>query len=452
MQRIAFISEHASPLALLGGADGGGQNVYVGHLARELARLGYLVDIYTRRDDPDLAQVVDWRVGVRVIHIDAGPAYPLPKESLLPHVPQFTQSVAHFIQGASLHYALVHAHFFMSGMVAQQLKQRFGLPYVITFHALGRVCGRCQGGVDGFPDARCTIEEDLMSDADCVIAECEQDRNDMLTLYAAEPSRLAVVPCGFDPDEFWPVRESARATLGLPQRDFIVLQLGSMVPRKGVDNVLRALRLLREEHRLFARLLVVGGEGGADPMATPEIRRLGQLAHTLCIDDQVSFIGAQPRHRLRDYYSAADVFVTTPWYEPFGMTSLEAMACATPVIGSAVGGILSTVLDQQTGFLVPPNDPAELASRLARLQRDPALAQRMGWTGLRRANRHFTWGRVAMQVASVYRSVLARVPIAEVMPCTDMRIPRALDGSPTDQPIDGSDERPALDTAATSIL
>jgi glycosyltransferase involved in cell wall biosynthesis len=408
MQRIAFISEHASPLAPLGGADGGGQNVYVGNLARELGRLGYLVDIYTRRDEPGAPQIVDWCAGVRVIRIDAGPARVLPKEALLTFMPQFSQAIQRFMRTAALRYALAHAHFFMSGMVAKELKRRLGLPYVITFHALGRVRRLYQGDADGFPDTRFAIEEALMRDADCVIAECEQDRCDMLALYGAPAARLAVVPCGFDPDEFWPVRATARATLGLPERDFIVLQLGRMVPRKGVDNVLRGLRHLLDEQRIVARLLVVGGEGGADPMATPEIWRLAQLARALGIDDQVSFTGAQPRQRLREYYSAANVFVTTPWYEPFGITPLEAMACATPVVGSAVGGILSTVLDRQTGFLVPPNNPEALAAPLAQLQRDPALAQRMGWTGLRRAHRHFTWGRVAMQVASVYRSVLSR--------------------------------------------
>ncbi len=407
MQRIAFISEHASPLASLGGVDGGGQNVYVGNLARELGRLGYLVDVYTRRDDAAAPEVVDWRPGVRVVSVDAGPARPLPKEALLPYMPEFAQAMLRFLQRSGLRYALAHANFFLSGLVAQQLKRDLGLPYVITFHALGRVRRLCQGAADGFPDARFALEEALMRDANCVIAECEQDRRDMLALYDGAPARLAVVPCGFDPDEFWPVRSTARATLGLPEGDFIVLQLGRMVPRKGIDNVLRALRLLRDGHRVAARLLVVGGEGGAGPMATPEIQRLAGLARTLGVDGQVSFTGAQPRHRLREYYSAADVFVTTPWYEPFGITPLEAMACATPVIGSAVGGLLSTVLDGQTGFLVPPNDPAALAAQLARLQRDPLLAQRMGWTGLRRAQRHFTWERVAMQVASVYRSVLA---------------------------------------------
>lgn len=417
MQRIAFISEHASPLAALGGTDSGGQNVYVGNLARELARLGYQVDVYTRRDHRQSPQVVEWRPGVRVIHVDAGPLRPLPKEQLLPYMAEFGHAMLRFMRGAGVFYELVHANFFMSGMVAQQLKRLVGLPYVITFHALGRVRRLCQGQADGFPDTRFAIEEALMRDADCVIAECEQDERDMVELYDGGPSRLAVVPCGFDPDEFWPVRESARAKLGLDEAEFIVLQLGRMVPRKGVDNVIRAVSVLREQHRVQARLLVVGGETQrADPMQTPEIRRLAALAAQLDIAGQVNFTGAQPRQALRDYYSAADVFVTTPWYEPFGITPLEAMACATPVIGSAVGGIRSTVLDHKSGFLVPPHDPEALAARLAQLQRDPALAQRMGWTGLRRVHRHFTWRRVAMQVASVYRSVLAHHALREGQP------------------------------------
>lgn len=408
MQRIAFISEHASPLAALGGTDSGGQNVYVGNLARELARLGYQVDVFTRRDHGESPQVVEWHPGVRVMHVDAGPSRPLPKEQLLPYMADFGHAMLRLMRSAGLFYDLVHANFFMSGMVAQQLKRLVGTPYVITFHALGRVRRLCQGQADGFPDTRFGIEEALMRDADCVIAECEQDERDMVELYDGGPSRLAVVPCGFDPDEFWPVRESARQKLGLDEAEFIVLQLGRMVPRKGVDNVIRAMSVLREQHGVQARLLVVGGEAQcADPLETPELRRLAALAGQLGIGEQVDFTGAQQRNRLRDYYSAADVFVTTPWYEPFGITPLEAMACATPVIGSAVGGIRSTVLDNKSGFLVPPHDPAALAARLAQLQRDPALAQRMGWTGLRRVHRHFTWRRVAMQVASVYRLVLA---------------------------------------------
>lgn len=417
MQRIAFISEHASPLALPGGVDSGGQNVYVGHLARELARLGYRVDVFTRREHPDQPEVVEWRSGVRVIHVTAGPLRVLPKEQLLPYMAEFGHAMLRFMRNEHLMYSLAHANFFLSGMVAQQLKRLIGLPYVITFHALGRVRRLAQGQADGFPDARFAIEEALMRDADCVIAECEQDEQDMRELYDAAHVRRTIIPCGFDPDEFWPVRDGARARLALPESAFVVLQLGRMVPRKGIDNVIRSLPVLQQAHGISARLVVVGGDPGkADSMDTPEVRRLAALAERLGVPQQVSFTGAQPRHRLREYYSAADVFVTTPWYEPFGITPLEAMACATPVVGSAVGGIRTTVVHGKTGFLVPPNDPAALAARLAELQRDKRLAERLGWTGLRRAQRHFTWSRVALQVAALYRAVLTRQALRMASP------------------------------------
>lgn len=411
MQRIALISEHASPLAAPGGIDSGGQNVYVSHLARELSRLGYGVDVYTRRDAPGLPLVTEWHPHVRVIHVPAGPAIWQPKERLLPYMKSFAEFMQSFMRHERLVYQLAHANFFMSGMVALQLKLALGLPFVITFHALGRVRRLSQGEADSFPDERFGIEETLMHEAACVIAECEQDKQDMCSFYQARPANIDIVPCGFDPEEFWPVRDSARRLLGVSESEFVILQLGRMVPRKGIDNVLRALPLLRDRYRLSARLLVVGGDAAMTDAAwrgtaaSPELLRLRELAMTLGVDDQVDFAGGQPRSVLRQYYSAADVFVTTPWYEPFGITPLEAMACATPVIGSAVGGIRSTVVDGQTGYLVPPKDPEALAKKILHLQHNPLLARRLGWNGLRRVHQYFTWRRVALQLASVYESV-----------------------------------------------
>ena len=413
MQKIALISEHASPLAAPGCIDSGGQNVYVSHLARELAQLGYGVDVYTRRDAPDLPLVTEWHPGVRVIHVPAGPAIWKPKERLLPYMKLFADFMQSFMRHERLSYQLAHANFFMSGMVALQLKLVLGLPFVITFHALGRVRRLCQGEADSFPDERFSIEETLMQEAACVIAECEQDQQDMCSFYPARSSNIEIVPCGFDPEEFWPVRDSARRLLGVSESEFVILQLGRMVPRKGIDNVLRTLPLLRDRYRLPVRLLIVGGDAPMIDSAwrgaggSSELLRLRELSMTLGVDDQVDFTGGQPRSVLRQYYSAADVFVTTPWYEPFGITPLEAMACATPVIGSAVGGIRSTVIDGQTGYLVPPKDPESLARKIVLLQRDPLLARRMGWNGLRRVHQHFTWKRVALQLASVYESVLS---------------------------------------------
>lgn len=413
-RRIALVSDHASPLAAPGSIDCGGQNVYVAHLARELALAGHQVDVFTRRDAIGQKQVVPWHEGVRVVNVPAGPAHHVPKEQMLPHVEAFARFVTRFARHQPAPYDIVHANFFMSGMVARHLKQALGIPFVITFHALGQVRRLAQGAADAFPPARLRIESALMQQADRIIAECSQDRQDMERLYGASPARIAVAPCGFDPDELWPMdRDAARGLLGLERARFTVLQLGRIVPRKGVDTVIEATALLRDRHGIDARLLIVGGDMGQDMAGrlrgagrdAPELARLQALAHGLGAD--VHFVGQQPRDALRHYYGAADVFVTTPWYEPFGITPVEAMACARPVIGAEVGGIKSTVLDGSTGYLVPSRDPQAVAERLATLQRNPGLARAMGEAGLRRAGLHYTWRIVARQVAAVYGAVLA---------------------------------------------
>ncbi|HEY2157901.1 MAG TPA: glycosyltransferase, partial [Isosphaeraceae bacterium] len=399
----------ASPLALLGGVDAGGQNVYVGQLARLLARLGYEVDVFTRRDRPDLPDFVAWADGARIIHVPAGPAEPIRKEELLPFMGDFTAFALRCCQRGR-GYDLIHANFFMSALVAADVKRVAGVPFVVTFHALGRVRKRHQGGADAFPDERLAIEDRVVREADRVIAECPQDEDDLIDLYDADPDRLVTIPCGFDPAEFWPVGKArARAKLGLDPGERVVLQLGRMVPRKGVDNVIRGLARLWARHRIAARLLVVGGESAEpDLRITPEIGRLMEVARGEGIDDAVTFVGSRGRDVLRYYYSAADVFVTTPWYEPFGITPLEAAACGTPVIGAEVGGIKTTVADGETGYLVPPNDPDALADRLARLFRRPELVQLLGRQALRRTNALFTWEKVAVAVSRVYDEVPGR--------------------------------------------
>jgi D-inositol-3-phosphate glycosyltransferase len=255
--------------------------------------------------------------------------------------------------------------------------------------------------------ASALIEDRAVAEADRVIAECPQDLDDLVRLYRADPCRLRTIPCGFDPRQFGPMKKSeARASLGLGSSERIILQLGRMVPRKGVDNVIRSLARLRYGCGLAARLLVVGGESREpDCSATPELGRLGNIAEAEGIADQVTFVGSRAPDELRVYYAAADIFVTTPWYEPFGITAVEAMACGTPVVGSAVGGIKTTVVDGVTGYLVPPKDPQALAERLAHLFRQPGLLRRFARRSIRRARALYTWKRVAMAVEHVYAEV-----------------------------------------------
>jgi len=411
MKRIAFISEHASPLALLGGIDSGGQNVYVAELAKVLAASGYCIDIYTRKESPGQPEIVEWLPGIRVIHIQAGPEEIVEKEGLLVHMDEFARHMLEFIRRQSVGYDLVHAHFFMSALVASSLKRILNIPYVVTFHALGLVRTRHQREADRFPPERCAIEGRIVRDADRLIAECPQDKEDLISLYHADPAKIAVIPCGFNPLEFQPFdRVEARRRLGIPQDARILLQLGRMVPRKGVDTVIRALGYIRRQagkQKERLRLIIVGGNTESpDVRQTPEIGRLQTLAAEEHVADWVHFTGRRCREALRYYYSAADIFITTPWYEPFGIPPLEAMACGLPVIGSDTGGIKYSVVNGRTGFLVPPKDPSALAERIGQLLGDAALAIRMGASGLRRVHRHFTWEKVGRQMDDAYTALL----------------------------------------------
>jgi len=405
---IALISDHASPLCSLGGVDAGGQNVYVSELAQNLARQGWQVDVFTRRDSPQLPEIVHWKPGIRVIHVPAGPACLIPKEQLLTHMSDFTEFMGVFMLKSRLRYSVIHANFWMSGMVASELKQLFGIDFVITFHALGKVRRRMQGASDLFPDERVAIEQRLVGEADAIIAECPQDRTDLLELYQADPRKIVTIPCGFNPDEMRPVNKMyARWKTGLPQLEPVILQLGRLVPRKGVDNAILGFARLVHEHGTPARLVIVGGDTTIpDPVATPEIARLQEIARDAGVLDRVTFTGKRNRDQLRYYYSAADIFVTTPWYEPFGITPLEAMACGAVVIGANVGGIKSTVLDGVTGLLVPANDPATLGSRLKELVRDPARRAALAQKAQERALTLFKWSDVAQQMEKVYESLI----------------------------------------------
>ncbi|HEX7447839.1 MAG TPA: glycosyltransferase family 1 protein [Pirellulales bacterium] len=415
-RRIALVSEHASPLGCLGGVDSGGQNVYVAQVAKHLAAFGHQVDVFTRRDNATLPDMVEWLPRVRVVHLAAGPARFVAKEKMLPYMDEFTEQLLRF-SDAEGDYDLLHANFFMSGLVAAEVKRRHDIPFVITFHALGRVRRIHQGGADGFSEQRMTIEDRLVAEADGIIAECPQDEEDQVLLYGADRGKIRLVPCGFDKAELWPIdKRLARKRLGISRHERLVLQVGRMVPRKGVDDAVRGFARLLRQHGVAARLLIVGGESDdADPLQTPEIGRLRAIAREEGVADHVTFVGRKRREQLKYYYSAADVFVTTPWYEPFGITPLEAMACGTPVIGANVGGIKYSVLDGETGYLVPPHDPDALGERLAHLLSHPRLLARFSQQALERVNHWFTWRRVSAQLAQVYEEVLEGV-VAELQP------------------------------------
>jgi len=405
--KIAFISEHASPLALLGGTDSGGQNVYVGELAIQLADLGFEIDIYTRWDNPDKTKIVAYQAGVRVIHVEAGPIEEIAKEEIFCYMDEFTADMLGFINDEGLVYQLIHANFWMSGLVAANLKKVLNVPFVITFHALGHIRKLHQKEQDKFPPQRVAIEEEIVQCADHIIAECPQDKKDLLRYYHAEEEKVTVIPCGFNPQEFFPMyKELSRQLLHLDKTEKVILQLGRMVPRKGIDNVIRAVPLLKKAG-INVRLVIVGGEEQLPGFSDgEEMTRLKELAEILGVMEQVTFTGRKDRKELKYYYAAADLFITTPWYEPFGITPLEAMACGTPVIGSRVGGIKYSIVDGKTGLLVSPNNPEMLADRIKLLFSNDKLLAVMGENAAQHVLDNFTWEKVAKSIKSLYERVL----------------------------------------------
>ncbi|HLX56666.1 MAG TPA: glycosyltransferase [Ktedonobacteraceae bacterium] len=414
-KRIAFLSEHASPVALLGGTDAGGQNVYVDEMTRHLARLGYAVDVFTRRDSPETPEIIEWVPGVRVVYLSAGPASPLPKDDLWPLMPEFRDSFLSFVEREEIRYNLIHGNFWMSGWVATELRRRLGIPAIQIFHATGITKRRYQKQADTSPLERISVERDIVRDVDRLIAHCPSEWTELVNDYAADPRKVVTIPSGVDLNMFRPVERSAvRQRLGLDPDEKVIVYVGRLLQRKDIRNIVRALAVLvrRQESTADASpspitLLVVGGATPEpDPVATPEIGELQQLAAELGVLDRVRFAGEHQHAELRNFYSAGDVAVTTPWYEPYGFTSLEAMACGRPVIGSAVGGLTYTIKHGESGFLVPPRDPEALADRLQQLFSHPELCAQMGFAARKRVEREFAWPQAAMRTATLYNSLI----------------------------------------------
>lgn len=414
-RRIAFLSEHASPVALLGSVDAGGQNVYVDELSRNLGRLGYAVDVFTRRDNVDAPEVLAWAENVRVVNLRVGPLEFVFKDHLWPLMPQFRDAVLDFIARHRVNYDLLHGNFWMSGWVAVELRRRLHVPAVQIFHATGKTKQRNQGSADTSPAERIAVETGVVHAVDRLIAQCPEEQRELIEDYGADPDKVAMIPSAVNVETFRPVeRDEARRYIGVDHDDFLVAYIGRMLPRKDVRNVVRATAVLARQTPLPVKLLLVGGETAApDPVATPEIGVLQALASERGIADRVQFVGKRQPDILRYYYSAGDVVVTTPWYEPFGLTPLEGMACGRPLIGSAVGGITYTVVDGVTGFLVPPRDPEALAAHLGRLLADPDLRARMGRAARARVEHEFTWPVVAERTAALYATLLEQAAHVE---------------------------------------
>ncbi|MFI9491145.1 MULTISPECIES: glycosyltransferase [Streptomyces] len=394
--RVALVSEHASPLAELGGPDAGGQNVYVAQLARHLALRGHDVTVYTRRDEPGLPPEVVTPGGVTVVHVPAGPAARVPKDELLSCMPEFGEFLARRWQAAPPDVA--HAHFWMSGTAALAGARGPGVPVVQTYHALGTVKRRHQGAGDPSPPQRLAIEAAIGRACRRVLATCADEVAELAAM-GVRRDRVSVVPCGVDPHHFAPVEAPARTAPG-PRR---LVAVGRLVRRKGFDRAIRALADLPD-----AELLIAGGPEGASLWAEPEAHRLRKVADDHGVADRVTLLGAVSPDRMPALMSGADLVLSLPDYEPFGIVPIEAMACRTPVVATAVGGHLDTVLDGVTGALVPSSATDDhLADVIRTLLQDRERLTRYGRAGRERVLAHYSWDRVTDGVARVYSAVRA---------------------------------------------
>jgi glycosyltransferase involved in cell wall biosynthesis len=395
---VALISEHASPLAALGDVDSGGQNIHVAELAAELARARHRVTVYTRRDDPDQPERVAARSGFEVVHVPAGPARHLPKDELLPYMGAFGAWLAQRWEDGSERPDVVHAHFWMSGLAALTAARRTGLPVTLTYHALGSVKRRHQGSHDTSPPLRVGYERMLGNRVDRVIAQC-RDEVEELAGIGVPRTRITVIPSGVDGALFTP------AGPAVERHRPRVLTVGRLVPRKGFQDVIRAMRWVPD-----AECVIVGGPPGRVATEDPFGRRLIEVAERSGVADRVRLVGAVPRAEMPRWYRSADLMVSAPWYEPFGLTPLEAMASGVLVVGSAVGGLLDTVVDGVTGELVPPRDPVRLGRAVRRLLADRDRRLRMAAAAADRARSRYSWSQAADQLTAVYRSVAVGVP------------------------------------------
>ncbi|HEX2052504.1 MAG TPA: glycosyltransferase [Actinomycetota bacterium] len=393
---------HSNPLAEPGEGDAGGMTVYVRQMAFSLAQRGIEVDIFTRRAAADVPDEVVLRPGVRVIQIRAG-AEDLSKEEIPAHLPEFAANLLSHVENSRAVYDVVHSHYWLSGKVASIVGARWDVPFVHTFHTLGREKNRAKRPGDLLePEFRLDGEARVIADACAIVASTPEERMALIELYAAHPERIHLIPPGVDHATFRPAdRDQAKEALGLSGKK-VMLFVGRLQPLKAADIAIDALGRLVTWGRLAraeVQLLIVGGSSGRS--GAGEVARLAEQAAELGLSEQVSFIPAQPHNRLPAFYQAADVCLVPSYTESFGLVALEAQASGVPVVGSAVGGLKAIVRHGQTGYLVAPGAAEAFAERAWMILSDPRLAASMGRLAVCSSG-DFAWDRSAAELHDLY--------------------------------------------------
>ncbi|MBV9271230.1 MAG: glycosyltransferase [Candidatus Eremiobacteraeota bacterium] len=396
-----MISEHASPLAVLGGVDAGGQNVHVAALAEAAARQGADVTVYTRRDHAALPARVSLAPNVTVEHVEAGPAEIIEKDHLLPYMDAFANVLHERWRGEPPD--VVHAHFWMSGYAGLRAAKPLDIPVVQTFHALGVEKRRHQGAKDTSPPQRLQIENEITAQCNRVVATATAEAFELMRM-GADKAKINVVPCGVDLSLFQPLGP----TEGRDRRVSRIVSVSRLVERKGIADVITALKLLPR-----TELIVAGGPHISQLNNDAEARRLKAHARHLGVEDRVIFRGRIDRTAVPALLRSAEAVVCYPWYEPFGIVPLEAMACGVPVVVAHVGGLVDSIVDGVTGLHVPPRSPIALAEALRGLLADEQRRIKLGLAGTRRTNQRYGWARIASDTLAVYNDVIIERAFAQ---------------------------------------
>jgi len=397
VNRVAFISFHACPLASPGEGKSGGMNVYARQLALALGNTGVHVDIFTRGHTEAESKITEIASGVRVIHLPGGPAETA-VDGLFPHLPEFSQALLEFQRETGLTYQAVHSHYWLSGWVGQQMAIEWRVPHILTFHTLSLIKMQSRAG-ESEPATRQQVEQELMASADHIVAFSPHERDAMVRLYQADATRIGLIPCGVDLSLFRPLdQQEVREKLGL-NGEKVLLYVGRIEPLKGLELLLHTAAQLQTFEQI--RVLVVGGGAGRDQ----EIDRLREMAKSLNVDEVFDFIGRVDQQDLPLYYNAADVCVVPSFYESFGLAALESMACGTPVVATRAGGLSTIIQHGRTGYLKAWRCPEAFASSLEMIISSRNLQHSMGLAARRRAE-GLSWDNVAGQIAGVYDSLI----------------------------------------------
>ncbi len=405
-KRIACISAQASPLTSAVDADRRKQSIFVSELAGQLLKFGYEIDIFTRSEGEAKCEVVLYKPGVRIIQVKAGPTESCVVESLLPYMDEFSTSVSDFISRQNFRYDLVHASFFLSGLIALELKKKFHIPFVITFHSLGHVL-KASNEQDPSILSRIAIEEQIVRRADGIVAGSMEDKKDLIQSYKANARKTFVIPYGFNPGEHGFVdKTAARESLGLNTIEKIILLTGPLDHKSGAATAIESIALLNGGKGVHRLVIVPSGRSEASFGSSAELDRLKNLADKLGVSGQVTFVNLQEPEQLNHYYSAADLFVSAPRQSTYGGNPLEAMACGTPVIAMDDGSLQSSVLDGKSGFIIPEGNPDALADRIGLMLSNEALLHQMSRSAVRHVNSCFTWAVIANHVHNLYEYVL----------------------------------------------